>query len=294
MKTRVFPGLLLGAALVPGLAMADDKAACLDAAAKGQRLRGAHQLVEAREQMRACAAAQCPAVVQTDCARWLDEVEAALPTVVVAAKNGSGVDLFDVKVSVDGKLVASKLDGQGAAMNAGPHTFHFEGADGTSVDQQVMIKEGEKNQVVSVVLGASPAAAPGPAGLPATVPETAPATSSPLRTVGWVLGGAGMVGLGVGAVFGLVAMSDKNAAHCVDNLCDPGKASGIKSAALVSDIGWIAGGVLLATGAGLVLFAPSGHAESAAGTASAQGAAALRVTPVAIAGGGGALLGGAW
>ena len=285
MKTRVLPGLLLGAALVPGLAMADDKAACLDAAARGQRLRGAHQLVEAREQMRACAAARCPAVVQTDCARWLDEIESALPTVVVAAKSGTGVDLFDVKVTVDGKLLASKLDGQGVAMDPGPHTFHFEGADGTRVDQQVMVREGEKDQAISVVLGPAQAPVPGPASLPATVPQTGPATSSPLKTVGWVLGGVGVAGLAVGTVFGLVAMSDKNAAHCVDNLCDPGKASGIKSAALVSDIGWIGGGVLLATGAALVLFAPgAGH----------EGTATLKMSPVAMSGGGGALVGGSW
>jgi hypothetical protein len=264
--------------------MADDKAACLDAAAKGQRLRGSHQLIEAREQMRTCAAAQCPAVVQTDCARWLDEVEAALPTVVLTAKNGSGVDLFDVKVSVDGKPFASKLDGQGAAMNAGPHTFHFEGADGTSVDEQVLIKEGEKNQIVSVVLGALPPPVSGPAGLPATVPQSEPATSSAWKTAGWVLGGVGVAALGVGTVFGIVAMSDKNAAHCVNGLCDPGKASGIKSAALISDVGWISGGALLLTGAALVLFTPRGHAE----------AASVRVAPLAIAGGGGALLEGAW
>jgi hypothetical protein len=49
-------------------------------------------LIEAREQLRACAAAQCPAVVQTDCAGWLAEVEKALRSVVVAAKDGAGVD----------------------------------------------------------------------------------------------------------------------------------------------------------------------------------------------------------
>lgn len=288
MKTRVVLGLLLGAVLLPGVARADDKAACLDAAAKGQRLRGSHQLVEAREQMRACAAAQCPGVVQADCARWLDEIDAALPTVVLTAKSGAGVDLFDVRVSVDGKPVASKLDGQAHAMNAGPHTFHFQGADGTSVDQEALIKEGEKNQIVSVVIGAAPASTPAPASLPATVPQTQPTASSPLRTVGWVLGGAGVAGLAVGTVFGLVAVSDKNAAHCVNDLCDPGKASGIKSAALISDIGWISGGVLLAAGTALVLFAPSGHAD---GAATGQG---VRVTPVAIAGGGGALIGGSW
>jgi len=286
MTTRALPLLLLGlgAALAPRAALADDKAACLDATAKGQRLRGSHMLVEAREQFRVCAAAQCPAVVQTDCARWLDEVEAAMPTVVVAAKSGAGRDLFDVKVSVDGKPLASKLDGQAVPMNAGAHTFHFEQADGTSLDQQVMIKEGEKNQAVSAVLGpapALPAAAPGVGG---PAPAAGSSSSSPWRTVGWVVGGAGVVGLGVGTAFGLVAIGDKNGAHCADNVCDPGTSSGIKSAALISDIGWIGGGVLLATGLALVILSPGGGHE----------AASVRVAPVAMAGGGGALLGAAW
>jgi hypothetical protein len=286
MKKRALLGLVVVAGLAPGVALADDKAGCLDASAKGQRLRASHQLVEAREQLRACAAAQCPAVVQSDCARWLDEVEAALPTVVVSAKSGAGVDLFDVQVSVDGKPVASKLDGQAVAMNAGPHTFHFVGADGTSLEQQVMIKEGTKNQPVVAVLGAAPAL-PAPAPGVGTVPEAETAGSSgPWKTVGWVVGGVGVAGLGVGAVFGLVAISDKNAAHCLENLCDPGKASDIKSAALISDVGWISGGVLLAAGAALVLLAPGGGGH--------QGAARVQVAPVAIAGGGGALVAGSW
>lgn len=290
MKTPAPRRLLLCAALAAGTlvtsaARADDKAACLDASAKGQRHRGSHMLVEAREELRACAAARCPAVVQTDCARWLDEVEAALPTVVVTARSGSGVDLFDVKVSVDGKLLASKLDGQAVPMNAGPHTFHFEGADGTSRDQQVMIREGEKNQAVTVVLGA--AAAPKPASTGGTGgTESTGASSGPWRTVGWVLGGVGVAGLGMGTVFGLVAMNDKNGAHCgADNLCDPGTSSGIKSAAVLSDVGWIMGGVLLASGAAMVLLLPG---------ASHEPAAQVRVAPVLTAGGGGAVLGGAW
>jgi hypothetical protein len=74
--------------------------------------------------------------------------------------------------------------------------------------------------------------------------------------VGWVLGGAGVLGLGVGTAFGVIAIGDKSAANCTSNVCDHGTVNGIKTSALVSDIGWISGGVLLATGAALVLFAP--------------------------------------
>ena len=281
MKTRLFFVLVLPAALVTTAALADDKAACLDAATKGQRFRDTHKLVEARDQLRVCAAAGCPAVVQTDCASWLADVEKALPSVVVTAKNGAGADLVDVKVSVDGQPLVSKLDGQAVPMNGGRHTFHFEGADG-SLDQQVVVTEGEKNRRVAVVLGvAAPAAAPG-SGSGANTDGS----SSSWRTVGWVLGGAGVVGLGVGTVFGIVTLGDKSSAHCdSNNLCDPGTTGGIKSAALLSDIGWIAGGVLLASGAALVLLSPSGSPEATA---------SVKVAPVFTASGGEVVVGGGW
>ena len=183
-----------------------------------------------------CAAAQCPGVVQTDCANWLAEVEKALPSVVLAAKNGAGGDLVDVRVSVDGQPLVAKLDGQAVSMNAGLHTFHFEGAAGV-VDQQVVVREGEKNQTVAVVL-AAPAVAPTPPTPP--LPPPPPATPSdahasgagPWKTVGWVVGGVGVVGLGVATVFGILAEGDKSSAHCnASNVCDPGTVSGIKSAA---------------------------------------------------------------
>jgi hypothetical protein len=285
MKTGFLLGLLLPTALVATAAFADDKAACLDAASKGQRFRDAHKLVEAREQLRICAAAQCPAVVQSDCASWLADVEKALPSVVLTAKNGAGADLADVKVSVDGQPLVSKLDGQAVTMNAGTHTFHFEGTDGTSIDEQVLVKEGEKNQTVAAVLGAAPAPTP-PPSQGAESPSNSGGTSRPWRTVGWALGGVGVVGLGIGTAFGIIAIGDKSAAHCnANNVCDPGTVSGIKSAALVSDVGWIAGGVLLASGAALVLFAPRESHEPAAG---------VRLAPVVTARGGELVAGGSW
>ena len=112
MKTGAWLGALVAAGLMAAPSRADDKAACLDAASKAQSLRDAHKLVEAREQLRACAAARCPAVVQNDCATWLVEVERALPTVVLAAKNTAGADLVDCssgQVSKEEKPVYGRL-----------------------------------------------------------------------------------------------------------------------------------------------------------------------------------------
>ncbi len=275
--------------LAAASARADDKAACLDATSKGQKLRDAHKLVEAREQLRICAAAQCPAVIQSDCANWLADVDKALPGVVLTAKNAAGGYLIDVKVTIDGQPLVSKLDGRAVPVNAGPHLFHFEAADGSRVEQQVFVREGDKNQQVTVALGA---AAPPPSAATPSPASGGGASSSPVRTIGWVTGAVGVVGLGVGAVFGVVAMGDKNGAHCdANNVCDPGSTSGIKSAAVISDVGWIAGGVLLATGAALVLFAPSDRPASAAsGTGLTRVSLAPAVTPT----GGALVLGGAW
>jgi hypothetical protein len=283
MKTRVLFGLLLPTLVVTTAAFARDKAACLEAASRGQRLRDTHKLVEAREELRACAAIECPSVVQSDCANWLAEVEKALPSVVLTAKNGSGVDLADVKVSVDGQPLASRLDGRALPMNAGSHSFRFVGADGASLDQQVLVTEGEKNQRVAVVLGQAPATPLPLQGAP-TAGDSG-GSSGPSRTVGWVLAGAGVAGLGVATAFGIIALEDKNA-HCdANNVCASGTVGGIKGAALASDVGWIAGGVLLASGAALVLFAPRAARDPNLG---------VRAAPVVTASGGGLVVGASW
>ena len=289
MKIALAPSLFVAIASVAGAAWADDKSACLDAASKGQRFRDVHQLVEAREQLRICAAARCPVVVQSDCAIWLADVEKALPGVVLTAKNRAGVDLVDVKVTIDGQPLVAKLDGQAVSINAGPHVFHFEGSDGSSVLQRVLVKEGDKSQSVAVVLGevAQHAADGGAASLAASAPMASDGTSMPSssgtssgwKTAGWVIAVTGLAGLGAGGVFGFLAIGDKNDAHCTaSGACDPGTTSGIRSAALLSDVGWIAGGTLLATGIALVWWGP---------TASARAASSVRVAPMVAAGGGG-------
>jgi hypothetical protein len=289
MKTAPASGFLLSLMVVAAAARADGKAACLDAAGKAQSTRAAHQLLESREQLRICAAAGCPAVIQADCVAWSVEVERLLPGVVVTAKDATGADLIDVVVTVDGQPFLTKLTGQAVATNGGLHTFHLVAPDGSTVERQVLIREGVKDQPVSVVLGASGAAAPGVVGgstpgASQTAGASSGVASSPLRTVGWVVGGVGAAGLIAGVVAGGVAVSDKASAHCTGDLCQ-GSLSPAKSAATASTIGLIAGGVLLAGGAGLVIFGPSRRSEPTTG---------IRVLPAFTANGGVLMAGGSF
>jgi hypothetical protein len=269
MKTRVLLGTVLSATLLTTAALGDDQQ-CLGAVAKGQRFMKAHKLVEASEHLRICAAVTCPVVVQADCARWLDDVEKALPSVVLAARNASGADLIDVKVSADGQRLVGKLDGQAVSINAGVHLFHFEGADGTSLDEQVLVKEGEKNREIVVTLRPSSSG-----------------SSSEWKTMGWVLAGLGLTGLGAAGLFGVIAILDKDGAHCHSNGggCDPGSIGGIRNEAIASNAGWIAGGALLAGGAALLLLSPSGDHHPGGG---------VGVTPVVTSDAGGVVVKGVW
>jgi hypothetical protein len=278
MKTSLFLGLLAAPVLATNLAFADDKTVCLDATLQGQTFRDAHKLIEAREQFRACARQQCPAMVQQDCGGWLSEVEKALPSVVLTAKDAGGVDLVNVRVSVDGKPLLTGLDGQGVAVNPGPHTFVFDGPNGAHVERQALIKEGEKNQGVAVVLSLSRPSPPPP--LPTAPPEGASTPTAPAPTMqpqaseqpssggGWsrgtahtwafVSGGLGIAGIGAGTVFGLLTLSawssaksacGGNASQCTDASSAQSHRSTAESDATISTVGFIAGGVFLAAGA---------------------------------------------
>jgi hypothetical protein len=288
MKTFLWLGLACSTTLAANLSFADDKSTCLDAAAKGQRLRATHKLVDARVQLRVCASASCPSIVQSDCTRWLDAVEAALPTVVVTAKNAAGA-LTEAKLAVDGQPFAARLDGRATPIDPGPHTFHLETADGAVLDQQIVVPEGEQN--VRVALEIHSSSDRGPTTTTDAAPSTpARGTASPWKTVGWVVGGAGIAALGVGAAFGLVAMNDKNDAQCnAARQCRSGPLADAWSAARVSDVAFVAGAALLAGGAAFVLFAPhasSGHESSPV--------ASLRVAPEVGAAGGSLIVDGIW
>jgi hypothetical protein len=286
--------LLLGAPALFALllasqgAHADDRRACLEAAGQGQTLRDSHKLVEARDQFRVCAQESCPSVVQKDCAGWLEAAERSLPTIVVTAKDDRGADLADVAVAVDGQALVSKLDGNAIPLNPGRHAFRFQTAGGPPTDVSIVVREGEKNQPVAAVVhgvasgGESGGTGAGGTGAGAGGGGAAP--GSALRITGWVLGGLGVVGLGVGAAFGVMAIGDKNDANCNSlNQCGPDALHRAHSAALVADIGLIGGGLLVAVGGSLIIFAPHGDSHAAG---------AIRLTPTVGLGGGGLSLGG--
>ena len=102
MRLRLTALLLLGAALAcVSPALAQTKQECAAAYEQTQILRNQGKLTEARAQALTCSAATCSVHATADCVRWLSEIDTAMPTVVVATIDASGVETLAVRVVIE-------------------------------------------------------------------------------------------------------------------------------------------------------------------------------------------------
>lgn len=167
-------------------------------------------------------------------------------------------------VTRDGHAVTEMQWGLQIPIDMGKHTIVATARGDRRWEQTIDVtREGATLTVTIPALAVAPRARPGG---DASQNDDAPASpgGSPLRTAGFVVGALGLAGLGVGGAFGVVALTKNNASkadgHCdAKNRCD---ATGLDlrsasfTAATVSTVAMIAGGVALAGGIVLVAIAP--------------------------------------
>ncbi len=253
------------------------KKACVAQADQGQALRGQGKLSAAKEQFARCSRDECPGPLRQDCATWMNEVVQAMPSVVVGARDAAGKDLVDVRVTIDGKAAAERLDGQPILLDPGVHQVRYQRDDGTFIEERVVVRAGEKNRALTAKF-------PGPAGAGAAPVGTRPvkptkagpkagAASGP-PVLAWVLGGVGVAALGTALYFNLTASSD------VDNLrktcaprCEQSQVDSVRTRYTVAGVAAGVGVVSLGVAAYLFLSKPSAGPE--------RGALRLELSPVA-------------
>jgi hypothetical protein len=184
-----------------------------------------------------------------------------------------------LEVERDGEVVAPEEWNRPVAVDPGEHVV---GAIATGKKRWMMrVALGPKGDTRVVLLPALADAGPAAAPLPAPAPPASdapvpPVAASPApeeqpaappgqgrRTVGYVVGAAGLVAVGVGTYFGVSALgsssSAKAACPTAPNCTNPAAVSqnnDAKSAAWIADIGIGLGVVGIAVGAYLVLSAP--------------------------------------
>lgn len=266
MKTILFTTVLAAlVAAAPAWASDPTTADCLSATESSLTLRNQHKLRDARAQLLICSAATCPSDIRQECVRRVAEVNAAMPTIVFEVKDAAGNDLTGVRVDMDGGVLAEHLEGTALSIDPGAHTFTFTRASDPPVQKVFVIREGEKDRRERIVLGPTAVAAvPAPAPAMATpapaAPPAAPASAWTGRRVGGlVLAVVGVAGLGVGAGYGLAAMSRHDEAQkaCPRAACPDQQGvdlwNSAHSAGTISTVAFIAGGVALAGGAVLWL-----------------------------------------
>jgi hypothetical protein len=176
---------------------AQAKQACAAEYDATQSLRDQGKLIDARQQAVACSAPTCSVFVTRDCARWLAEIDADLPTVVLRAENAAGAETAAVRVTVDGQVIAEKLDGKAAPIDPGEHIVRFEIVGANPVEQTVLITQGVKNRTILVRFGKT--ALPIEAGRgPVTEPR-----GDRVPVWAWATGAGGVTLLLVGGGFGV-------------------------------------------------------------------------------------------
>jgi hypothetical protein len=236
-----------GASLIAGVvtlgstadaARAQDKSACATAYVSAQVERRQGHLKASRQQLLVCSQPSC-SVLQGECAKWLSDVEAALPSVVFEATGPAGSDISDVQVTCDGAPLLSHLDGSAASMDPGVHRCRFE-SGGAVREQQSLLHEGEQRRPWRVSFAQ---AADGTAGQAAHAPAWA-----------WTLGAVGVAAIGVGSYFELHGFAQKSDLSQCRGTCQQSAVDAAHTSFVVGDV-TIGVGLAAVAVAAIVVFA---------------------------------------
>lgn len=188
--------LALGAA--PALAQESpgEADACFTAAERAQPLMKQRRFREARAELEMCARDVCPRVARTDCRDWLADVAAQQPSIVIAAHEVNGRhemrDVAGVHALIDGGIVIEKVDATAVPLDPGRHRVRIEREGREPLEQNIELREGEKNRIVNFYWQT-------PWVAQEHRPEPGYARPTPASV--YVLGVLGLATLGVGTYF---------------------------------------------------------------------------------------------
>ncbi len=216
--------------------------------------------------------------------RRAQALEARVPKLTLRLAPGAPLDstVRDGKVALGAATLGVALP-----LDPGRHEFVVSAPGRAPRRFEITLAEGDAR-----VLDVTPGALANSAIVSESPPDARDAASIPhdssrhssTRTLGFVLGGVGVAGLGAGAVTGLMVLGKKST---LDASCDARKVcsqAGVDAAQsgrtleIVSTVGWIVGAVGLGAGAYFVLTSGTGEARTVAGIAPIPAGAQLSVT----------------
>lgn len=195
-----------------------------------------------------------------------EEMRAAVKSTIEEAKsfiayNKLALEPHDVRVRVDGQPATFDDDGS-LLLDPGQHEIELESTGFEPLTRSVVAKGGERSEL-QLTLRARPAE-PKPAAVESHPTATEVSFWRSLTTqhrIGLALGLGGVVALGLGTTFSILALNEVSASkdHCIKDLCDATGIAQRKSAMGSADAAtasFIIGAALLAGGAAVYLTAP--------------------------------------
>ncbi len=230
---------------------------CIAAAEAGQQLRSDGKLVAARKKFGICTALECPVVVRRDCARWVEELDGVTPSITVRLEDGSGNEVPEGTVLLDGERMAPVGEGRSAPLDPGSHRLVWE-HDGKKTEKEILVREGERSKVI--VLKAERTAPIEPPRPPP--PKEEPTGRSPIP---WIVGGVGILSTAIGFGLwggGLGEHSDLSKTCAANHTCTDDAISSSRSKLIVGDV-LVGLGVVLIAGALYFILKPDPSPASA-------------------------------
>jgi hypothetical protein len=232
------PAVLLLALGFSRTAFAESPAeVCIAANETAQRDLQRQALRSARSSVAACLASSCPSPIREDCARMAQEIDAALPGLVVEVQDTRGRPVTNATLLLDGNAVPAGQGTTAISLDPGAHTLSVDAPGFAGENVEFSVVRGEKAHRERVSLR--------PKDLRPT-----------WRGLGLAAGGAGALMLAAGAYYGIQAKLTYDEAHdehCEGaQSCDAKGVRGGKDAhadARTATVAMILGGAFLAGGA---------------------------------------------
>lgn len=195
-------------------------AECVEAHERAGMSRLDQRWEDARTAMNACASEACPLAIRADCARWLEELSAMLPTlIVVIERDDDGRE--PVRLSLDGRELALSEPLQPIEVLPGTHRLEVALPSYAPISQEISVRAGEKNRLVRVRFARERTALPPPAPPAPPAREPAPPTtrSRPVPTVTYLLAAGAVLAAGASGSLLAAALSRRDTAR---ERCAPG------------------------------------------------------------------------
>lgn len=153
-----------------------------------------------------CSQLMCNSAIVRECERFYSALEQDTPTLVFSARKAEGGELTDVRVEMDGQLVAEQITGRPYALDPGSHTFVFTHPQRGAQQITETARVGDHARVLEVTF-VDPLAKSG--GVSAPPPARAKHRGG-VPAMSYVLGGVGVVALGSFVYFRASGVSDYN------------------------------------------------------------------------------------